>query len=401
MLAKILNPFLVGAFICFLTSFPTNAQGVEEEVEEVIEEDVPRPGEEMLPKEGGPEGKPAVDVYTVEKGDTLWDICDKFKGDPWYWPKLWALNPQIENPHWIYPGDVIRFYPSAMAMPSPVEVEDVLATGEVVEELAAVTMGSLQSPTIAYDESESGKLVKVSGPFVVGYASNLQPKLARRNKFITVTPIQISGEIAYSHTDRMMLSEFETVYMNMVSRKNLRIGDRFMIISPPKIIEHPLTGEELGWEVKYSGEVEVTKIDPHYVSGTIYRIYDPIYRGDKLIPVRDILGQVKPEPNSTALKGSIIYMEREGLKMAGEFMLVFIDKGRSSGVKTGNTFDIIERIDPRLEAKMDEEERQRLPKEKVGEVLVIESRDKVSTGMVLYSARELEIGDTLEMKIKQ
>jgi nucleoid-associated protein YgaU len=44
----------------------------------------------------------------VKKGDTLWDICDGYFGNPWQWPRVWSYNPDILNPHWIFPGDVVR-----------------------------------------------------------------------------------------------------------------------------------------------------------------------------------------------------------------------------------------------------------------------------------------------------
>src|SRR5215813_5694771 len=61
-------------------------------------------------------------VHSVVRGDTLWDLSQTYLGSPWYWPKVWSYNPEIANPHWIYPGNRVRFFPSGEEVPARVEV---------------------------------------------------------------------------------------------------------------------------------------------------------------------------------------------------------------------------------------------------------------------------------------
>src|SRR5205085_5957134 len=62
---------------------------------------------------------PVPDLHVVRKGDTLWDICFYYFNDPWQWPKIWSYNPQITNPHWIYPGDLVRLLPRGVFAEQP------------------------------------------------------------------------------------------------------------------------------------------------------------------------------------------------------------------------------------------------------------------------------------------
>ena len=47
-------------------------------------------------------------VHQVVRGDTLWDIAEKYFGNPFRYKDLAELS-RIRDPHWIYPGDIIRF----------------------------------------------------------------------------------------------------------------------------------------------------------------------------------------------------------------------------------------------------------------------------------------------------
>src|SRR5580692_10904154 len=62
----------------------------------------------QVPSRGIPLAENAPDSYVVKRGDTLWGIAKVFLRDPWYWPEIWQVNPQVHNPHLIYPGDTLR-----------------------------------------------------------------------------------------------------------------------------------------------------------------------------------------------------------------------------------------------------------------------------------------------------
>src|SRR5262249_19779304 len=58
-------------------------------------------------------------VHVVKRGDTLWDLCDRYFRNPWDWPRIWSYNPELQNPHWIYPGDQIRMQANAPPVAPP------------------------------------------------------------------------------------------------------------------------------------------------------------------------------------------------------------------------------------------------------------------------------------------
>ena len=88
-----------------------------------------------------PPAKSEPTVYIVKKGDTLWGLSDRFMKDPYYWPDLWARNPQrIVNPHFIYPGQKLRIYPDR------IEVETVKEACRPAEKTAEAPKAATAAP---------------------------------------------------------------------------------------------------------------------------------------------------------------------------------------------------------------------------------------------------------------
>ena len=77
-------------------------------------------------------GSGVSDVHVVQPGDTLWDLSSKYLNSPWVWPRVWSYNPHITNPHWIYPGQVVRFHPLVAAA---TEVDEPYVPGKRVEKI--------------------------------------------------------------------------------------------------------------------------------------------------------------------------------------------------------------------------------------------------------------------------
>src|SRR6267142_3355251 len=111
---------------------PEPAQRPENAAMSITEDSLrPPPDKDVKPVPGAP------DEYTIQKGDTLWDLSQKFLNNPWYWPKIWSLNPSIENPHWIYPGNKLRIVPGEGGAQAPAQVEAPPEQGAGVDSASA------------------------------------------------------------------------------------------------------------------------------------------------------------------------------------------------------------------------------------------------------------------------
>ncbi|MBX5482988.1 MAG: LysM peptidoglycan-binding domain-containing protein [Myxococcaceae bacterium] len=353
----------------------------------------PQGGDEvrMAPKDEGQQVAPG-EVHTVVKGDTLWDLSQTYLGSPWYWPKVWSYNPEIANPHWIYPGNKIRFFPAGEEVPSRVEVGTAPEAPETIEDTGEV------EPSMML-EGEQGT-VSTSGK--IGYT----PKGATAiilDAFVTAKELAEAGRIEGSFAETEMLSTPDTVYIRFKNKGAVKLGDSFVVYRTEKEVEHPITGKMLGYLTRLLGKVRVVSTSREYVTAQITDSWDEIHRGDLIGPANEELRlQVVRRRNEKALTGTIVELIQPYQTLAGEHQVVMVDRGSADGVEVGNTFTIVRRSDEGGADFMSPQYGQeaKWPDEPFAACMIIDTKDRVSSCLLTRSIREVYRGDQAIMKLE-
>jgi hypothetical protein len=250
-------------------------------------------------------------LYTVAKGDTLWDICAREFSNPWSWPELWSYNPQIHNPHWIYPGDQIRL------------------AAEDGRQIRPVSSGS--------------GLTLVSRRPVVPRGTIFLRQLG----YIDDPARDVWGELVGSQQEQLLLAEHNTVYIILRPGVTPRIGDSLSLFRsvrrPPSV---PGARRPPGEIVAIQGTVQIQSWDANnrVASGRITESLDIIERGVKVGPVDRKFAIVPPRDSQVALTARVLtsmYPHR----FVGQHQVIFIDRGINDGLRDGNRLYVVRQGD--------------------------------------------------------
>jgi len=347
---------------------------------------------------------PPPDTYTVRPGDTLWDLSGRFLNNPWYWPKIWSYNPEISNPHWIYPGNLLKFYPGAEEAPTRVEpvdagtpVADAPPTDEAddtepVRELEDLSRADLKAPV------EDGDAVAVAGPYKVGYVAP-RSRFARHDTFVTPRELAESGSISAAFEEKIMLSNLDRAYANFQNAAEVKVGETYVVFKTERPIYHPVTKELFGYQSVVLGSAKVVAVDKRAATLVIAQTFEPIERGAMLGPwTQKFFRPIDRKPNKQAVAGRIIAAQVDVVTQMGEHHVVFLDRGERDGVQEGNVFTVLRSGDPYGTDVHAPTWDASLPTEPVGDLLVIDVKEKASAALVTKSLKELMIGDRVEMR---
>lgn len=333
-------------------------------------------GAETAFKEGVPER------YTVKEGDTLWGISAMFLHDPWKWQEVWAANPQISNPHLIYPGDVIVL---------------VYVDGQPKLMLERNGQGAVAPGGGSSAYSTGGRNVKLMPTIRETPHEDAIPAipLDAINNFLVRTRVVQPGEleaapyVVAGHERRLISGLGDDFYV----RGQLQPGVDFFGIyrgGDPYIDE--ATGEVLGIKAEDvgSGQVKVASGDISTMKAT--RSENQIRVGDRLLPheERRLDPTFFPQPPASAIEGRIIDVEG-GVSQVGTLNVVAINRGEREGLAIGNVLAIHkagEVITDRVTG-----EKVALPSERAGLLMVFRTFEKMSFGLVLTANRPLAVKD--------
>ncbi len=346
------------------------------------------------------------DTYTVKKGDTLWDISARFLQKPWLWPEIWRANPQVSNPHLIYPGDVLKLAyggsdgssgylklepgmrESDLAPTPPIPLQQIKP---FLKDYRIVDAEQLkESPYVLAFEDQH--LRGTPGEFA--YARGLDARPGQH--FAVVRPTHAFR--VFNADDAEDRDEVAHALDNNVSMfngpwKEVTRGDG-----------HWGKGDSLGVEVEVIGDAMVQRTgDP-----ATLMIEDStleLRAGDRLLPIDDSPydSMYYPHAPSQTPQDLRVIAFADALDAAGRLQVVALSGGSADGIDNGTTYSIFQPgrlVHDDVASSYSRRafgEKVKLPEEYVGHVMVFRTFEHVSYGLIMDGIRPVHLGNTLRM----
>jgi LysM repeat protein len=353
-------------------------------------------------------------THVVVRGDTLWDICEKYYGDPELWPKLWEMNPFVTNPHLLEPGDVITLI-EGMPFKESYGKEGETLAGEGGRGPGGQEPGALSGRTGKEPGQRTGReggvdLSKLKGGIDIGSYINV-----KNLGFLSRSKVSPVGRIFAGEKKNIMYHEGETVFVLFDDNVDVRPGDEFTVARSSKLLELPGSGKNMGYAITFTGQIviethaamnkrtgEPIESKPIY-QATITENFRSIDIDDMVLPYEPVSSCIEPTP----VEGQFIdkvAAGKDGKDVLGEMSVVYFRRGFNQGVREGNLFELVKanRVpNPHMgdtsytSAHMLPRTKVNLPDLTIGIILIIDTRPDTSTGLVLSSTEEFFPGATI------
>lgn len=345
------------------------------------------------------------DTYVVKRGDTLWDIAGRFLKRPWLWPEIWQANPQVKNPHLIYPGDVISLaYLNRVAVQegprteAPVtgvplsDIEPFLKNLRVVDSFD-------QLPYVVGLEEDRLRGGQGQVAYIKGIA-DAQPG----QRYAVVRPT-----VRYTRLDRKACCDiFNKDDLDFRGRREVDFGNFWTSALVPD------NGHELlGFELMQLTTGTVSRGEVGGIEASTLVLDEEgreVRAGDRLIPVQaqpyDLQFFPHPPKQQFEYGRARVLAVADGLSFSGPRDVIALSVGARDGVDNGTVFSIwrvgsevpdrVKYGNNRSEDLFGKASKVRLPDEFAGHVMVFRTFDKVSYGLVMESIKPSHVGYELK-----
>jgi hypothetical protein len=312
-------------------------------------------------------------IYVIKKGDTLWGLSDRFLKDPHYWPDLWARNPrQITNPHLIFPGQKLKVYPDRIEVQEAAPASGLRAEAgkDTNQKMKALVEEVVQERSFTVREGEEGFLLE----------KTLKP----------------AGFIIATYQDRQLTGEDDVVYTDIGRRQGAKAGGRYSIFRKMEEVSHPITGVILGNKVVPLGTLQLSEMEEAGSKAIITKSFLEIGVGAFLMPYRERKREVYLRAADRELSGYIVETQ-SGTVLIGEGDIVYLDLGKSQGLKSGNMLYVVRDVIPEKNF-YDFRPAVKLPVDVLGMLVVVEVGNRTSTALVVKNVDTIYRGDRVELE---
>jgi len=247
------------------------------------------------------ETKETEGVYTIKKGDTLWDISSRFLKDPFLWPKLWERNPYITNPHWIYPGNPVQLTaiepvqkeePKKVVEEKPQEEKPKEALKEPETEKVEPTPVEKKAETVVEEKPappvvETGREEKESIPEeqpVKAEGKRVYFREIRSAGFMSDIEYRGIGIVLESREGKSLMSAGDIVYLAFRTSGPISIGEKYTIFRAAEEIRHPVTEKRIGRKFNIIGNIQLIDQYGSFFTAKVIESFDAIMKGDFIQP---------------------------------------------------------------------------------------------------------------------
>lgn len=314
------------------------------------------------------------DRYVVRKGDTLWDISARFLQTPWRWPEVWSFNPQIKNPHLIYPGDVVYLEYDAAGRP-----------------ILRVQRGA---PTLKL--SPKVRAERVESPIATIPMDAISQFLGEP-RVLSEREMKDAAYILSGRDERLISAAGDTVYA-----RGLLPGQdpksRYLVLRIGQAYRNPgaSRGDILGYEALYVADALVEEFGDPSTLRIIHSSREALV-GDRLVPkgAASVDQAFLPHPPDMPVEGSIIAVV-DGVARIGQFQTVVLNKGEQDGMEVGHVLAVYQSgNEVRDTFGGHRGERVKLPDVRAGIVLVYRTFDRVSYALVMEAEKDMRVYDSV------